>query len=105
MVVDEEGDVLKKGRKSAIEVGTKVEFEEGEVEQPEEDESAEDYAESKKSCAEPVEDEQPAVKDSAEEEPTEESDDDSDEEPGDEALVTFEDLCPSIIASAKALQR
>ena len=29
VVVDEEGDVLKKGRKSAIEVGTKVEFEEG----------------------------------------------------------------------------
>ena len=33
VVVDEEGDVLKKGCKSAIEVGTKVEFEEGEVEQ------------------------------------------------------------------------
>ena len=42
VVVDEEGDVLKKGSKSAIEVGTKVEFEEGEVEQPEEDESAEE---------------------------------------------------------------
>ena len=55
VVVDEEGDVLKKGRKSAIEVGTKVEFEEGEAEQPEDDESAEDYAESKKSCAEPEE--------------------------------------------------
>ena len=47
VVVDEEGDVLKKGKKSAIEVGTKVEIEEGEVEQPEED-SDEDYAESKK---------------------------------------------------------
>ena len=105
VVVDEEGDVLKKGRKSAIEVGTKVEFEEGEVEQPEEDESAEDYAESKKSCAEPVEDEQPAVKDSAEEEPTEESDDDSDEEPGDEALVTFEDLglADEVLEAIKAL--
>ena len=33
VVVDEEGDVLKKGPKSAIDVGTKVEFEEGEVEQ------------------------------------------------------------------------
>ena len=51
VVVDEEGDVLKKGSKSAIEVGTKVEFEEGEVEQPEDD-SDKDYAESKKSCAE-----------------------------------------------------
>ena len=33
VVVDEEGDVLKKGPKSAIDVGTKVEIEEGEVEQ------------------------------------------------------------------------
>ena len=51
VVVDEEGDVLKKGPKSAIEVGTKVEIEDGEVEQPEDDDSAtsstsdEDYAE------------------------------------------------------------
>ena len=37
VVVDEEGDVLKKGAKSAIEVGEKVEFEDGEAEQPEED--------------------------------------------------------------------
>ena len=51
VVVDEDGDVLKKGKKSAIEVGTKVEIEEGEVEQPEED-SDEDYAESKKDGAE-----------------------------------------------------
>ena len=92
VVVDEEGDVLKKGRKSAIEVGTKVEFEEGEVEQPEEDESAEDYAESKKSCAEPVEEEQP-VEDAA------------DEEPADEALVTFEDLglADEVLEAIKAM--
>lgn len=105
VVVDEEGDVLKKGRKSAIEVGTKVEFEEGEVEQPEEDDCAEDYAESKKSCAEPVEEEQPAIEDSADEEPTEDSSDDSDEEPGDEALVTFEDLglADEVLEAIKAL--
>ena len=47
VVVDEDGDVLRKGPKSAIEVGTKVEFEDGEVEQDDED-----YAESKKDCAE-----------------------------------------------------
>ncbi len=114
VVVDEEGDVLKKGRKSAIEVGTKVEFEEGEVEQPEEDESAEEYAESKKSCAEPVvEQEMPgqaghdsmATEESADEEPTEDSIDDSDEELGDEALVTFEDLGLSdeVLEAIKAL--
>ena len=33
VVVDEDGDVLKKGPESAIEVGTKVEFEESDVEQ------------------------------------------------------------------------
>ena len=105
VVVDEEGDVLKKGRKSAIEVGTKVEFEEGEVEQPEEDDSAEDYAESKKSCAEPVEEEQPAIEYSADEEPTEDSSDDSDDEPADEALVTFEDLglADEVLEAIKAL--
>ena len=58
VVVDDEGDVLKKGPKSAIEVGTKVEIEEGEVEQELDDESADEndkeYAESKKDCAEPV---------------------------------------------------
>ena len=105
VVVDEEGDVLKKGRKSAIEVGTKVEFEEGEVEQPEEDESAEDYAESKKSCAEPEEchpeRSDSEVEGSSDDEPA----DDSDEEPGDEALVTFEDLglADEVLEAIKAL--
>ena len=104
VVVDEEGDVLKKGRKSAIEVGTKVEFEEGEVEQPEED-SAEDYAESKKSCAEPgechPERSDSEVEGSSDDEPA----DDSDEEPGDEALVTFEDLglADEVLEAIKAL--
>ena len=109
VVVDEEGDVLKKGRKSAIEVGTKVEFEEGEAEQPE-DESAEDYAESKKSCAEPVvEQEMPgqAGHDSmaTEESADQDSSDDSDEEPGDEALVTFEDLglADEVLEAIKAM--
>ena len=92
VVVDEEGDVLKKGPKSAIEVGTKVEIEDGEVEQPEEDDdsatsstSDEDYAESKKDCAEPAEE--------------------SDEDPGDEALVTFEDLglADEVLEAIKAM--
>lgn len=110
VVVDEEGDVLKKGRKSAIEVGTKVEFEEGDVEQPEEDESAEDYAESKKDCAESVvEQEMPgqAGHDSmaTEESVDQDSTDNSDEEPGDEALVTFEDLglADEVLEAIKAL--
>ena len=105
VIVDEEGDVLKKGRKSAIEVGTKVEFEEGEVEQPEEDESAEDYAESKKSCAEPVVAEETPAQEEAAEEIVEDSSDDSDEEPGDEALVTFEDLglADEVLEAIKAL--
>ena len=117
VVVDEEGDVLKKGRKSAIEVGTKVEFEEGEVEQPEEDNdpastptSDEDYAESKKDCAEPVvEQEMPgqAGHDSmaTEESVDQDSTDNSDEEPGDEALVTFEDLglADEVLEAIKAL--
>lgn len=110
VVVDEEGDVLKKGSKSAIEVGTKVEFEEGEVEQPEEDESAEEYAESKKSCAEPiVEQEMPgqAGHDSmaTEESADQDSSDDSDEAPADEALVTFEDLglADEVLEAIKAL--
>ena len=104
VVVDEEGDVLKKGSKSAIEVGTKVEFEEGEVEQPEED-SAEDYAESKKSCAEPVVAEETPAQEEAAEEIVEDSSDDSDEEPGDEALVTFEDLglADEVLEAIKAL--
>ena len=124
VVVDEEGDVLKKGRKSAIEVGTKVEFEEGDVEQPEEDDdstssptSDEDYAQSKKDCAEPVvEQEKPAVEDAADEAPAdkadvEESETDSDDElaedaePADEALVTFEDLglADEVLEAIKAL--
>ncbi len=105
VVVDEEGDVLKKGRKSAIEVGTKVEFEEGEVEQPEEDESAEDYAESKKSCAEPVVAEETPAQEEAAEEIAEDSSDDSDDEPGDEALVTFEDLglADEVLEAIKAM--
>ena len=94
VVVDEEGDVLKKGRKSAINVGEKVEFEEGEVEQPEDDENDDDYAESKKDCAEPVvEQEMPdqvGHDNIIDENPDEETADD--DEPADEALVTFEDL-------------
>jgi ATP-dependent RNA helicase DeaD len=94
VVVDDEGDVLKKGPKSAIEVGTKVEIEEGEVEQELDEESVEEndkeYAESKKDCAEPAE------------EPADES---SEEEPGDEALVTFEDLglADEVLEAIKAL--
>ena len=118
VVVDEEGDVLKKGAKSAIEVGEKVEFEEGEVEQPDEDDSDEDYAESKKDCAElPVEKETPeqdnataepentATEESSDEEPAEESDNDSDDDLGDEALVTFEDLglADEVLEAIKAL--
>lgn len=109
VVVDEEGDVLKKGAKSAIKVGEKVEFEEGEVEQPEEDDSDEDYAESKKDCAEqPVEQETPeqdntAAEEPINEEPAEESD--SDDDLGDEALVTFEDLglADEVLEAIKAL--
>ncbi|MBO4436194.1 MAG: DEAD/DEAH box helicase [Fibrobacter sp.] len=90
VVVDDEGDVLKKGPKSAIEVGTKVEIEEGEVEQELDEESVEEndkeYAESKKDCAEPA-------------------DESSEEEPGDEALVTFEDLglADEVLEAIKAL--
>ena len=119
VVVDEEGDVLKKGKKSAIEVGTKVEIEEGEVEQPEED-SDEDYAESKKDGAEDSE----ATMDSLprtefgvendsivenEEKTAEEVDFDNelteDAEPADEALVTFEDLglADEVLEAIKAL--
>ena len=119
VVVDEEGDVLKKGSKSAIEVGTKVEFEEGEVDQPEDD-SDKDYAESKKSCAEDSE----ATMDSLprtefgvendsivenEEKTAEEADSDDeltkDAEPADEALVTFEDLglADEVLEAIKAL--
>lgn len=110
VVIDEEGDVLKKGRKSAIEVGTKVEFEEGEAEQPEDDESAEDYAESKKSCAEPVIAENGSASSTTlntEETSDEEPDDEltEDAEPADEALVTFEDLglADEVLEAIKAL--
>ena len=118
VVVDVEGDVLKKGAKSAIEVGEKVQFEEGEAEQPEEDDSDEDYAESKKDCAEqPVEQETPeqdnataepentAAEEPINEESAEESDNDSDDDLGDEALVTFEDLglADEVLEAIKAL--
>ena len=119
VIVDEEGDVLKKGPQSAIEVGTKVEFEEGEAEQPEED-SDEDYAESKKDCTEDSE----ATMDSLprtefgvendsivenEEKTAEEADSDNeltkDADPADEALVTFEDLglADEVLEAIKAL--
>ncbi len=106
VVVDEEGDVLKKGPKSAIDVGTKVEFEEGEVEQEDiEEETAEEndkeYAESKKDCAENV---------VAEVQPEETLDpiaplqgDSMDADEGDESLVTFEDLglAPEVLEAVK----
>ena len=90
VVVDEEGDVLKKGAKSAIEVGEKVEFEEGEVEQPEITEATDGSASSPSLNAE-------------DEEPAEESD--SDDDLGDEALVTFEDLglADEVLEAIKAL--
>ena len=129
VIVDEEGDVLKKGPQSAIEVGTKVEFEEGEAEQPEEEdgsgssptlneENDTEYAESKKDCAEPVvEQEMPgpaghdsmATEDSVDQGSSDNSDDkpadDSDDEPADEALVTFEDLglADEVLEAIKAL--
>ena len=110
VVVDEEGDVLKKGRKSAIEVGEKVEFEEGEVEQPE-DENDNDYAESKKDCPEPVVEQgmpaQVGHDNNEASESAEESDDKQtdDAEPGDEALVTFEDLglADEVLEAIKAM--
>ncbi len=119
VVVDEEGDVLKKGKKSAIEVGTKVEIEEGEVEQPEED-SDEDYAETKKDGAEDSEATMNSLprtefgveNDSIvenEEKTAEEVDSDNelteDAEPADEALVTFEDLglADEVLEAIKAL--
>ena len=92
VVVDEEGDVLKKGAKSAIEVGEKVEFEEGEAEQPEITEATDGSASSPFLNAE-------------DEEPAEESDNDSDDDLGDEALVTFEDLglADEVLEAIKAL--
>ena len=120
VVVDDEGDVLKKGPKSAIEVGTKVEIEEGEVEQELDEESVEEndkeYAKSKKDCAEPVE-EQPMdpipdpiaslqdVSHSRVQGDSTDVDESSEEEPGDEALVTFEDLglADEVLEAIKAL--
>lgn len=92
VVVDEEGDVLKKGPKSAIEVGTKVEFEEGEVEQEDSDlEIAEDGSASSPTLnAEETSDEEPA-------------DDDNPADESDEPLVTFEDLglAPEVLEAVK----
>ncbi len=114
VVVDDEGDVLKKGPKSAIEVGTKVEIEEGEVEQELDEESVEEndkeYAKSKKDCAEPVE-EQPMdpipyrASHSRVQGDSTDVDESSEEEPGDEALVTFEDLglADEVLEAIKAL--
>ena len=119
VVVDEEGDVLKKGRKSAINVGEKVEFEEGEVEQPEEDENDEEYVQSKKDCAEPIVEQETSdgsycdsiafgsrMTDSNDNDETIESAEESDDaEPGDEALVTFEDLglADEVLEAIKAM--
>lgn len=122
VVVDEEGDVLKKGPQSAIEVGTKVEFEEGEAEQPEEEdgsgssptlneENDTEYAESKKDCAEPEMSHpertlEPQAIGEVEGSSEEFSDEYSEnEEPGDEALVTFEDLglADEVLEAIKAL--
>lgn len=86
VVVDEEGDVLKKGPKSAIDVGTKVEIEEGEVEQ----ELNEDCSASLPTLnAEETSDEEPA----------------DDDNPADEALVTFEDLglADEVLEAIKAM--
>ena len=92
VVVDEEGDVLKKGPKSAIEVGTKVEFEEGEVEQEDSDlEIAEDGSASSPTLnAEETSDEEPA-------------DDNNPADESDEPLVTFEDLglAPEVLEAVK----
>ena len=109
VVVDEDGDVLKKGPESAIEVGTKVEFEEGDVEQEDTDgeiaeENDKEYAESKKDCAESV---------VAEVQPEETLDpidpiaplqgDSMDADEGDESLVTFDDLglIPEVLEAVK----
>lgn len=86
VVVDEEGDVLKKGPKSVIDVGTKVEIEEGEVEQ----ELDEDCSASLPTLnAEETSDEEPA----------------DDDNPTDEALVTFEDLglADEVLEAIKAM--
>jgi len=106
VVVDEEGDVLRKGPKSAIEVGTKVEFEEGEVEQEdvEEDPAEEndrEYAESKKDCAESAEAEVQSEETLDPITPLQGDSMDADE--GDESLVTFDDLglIPEVLEAVK----
>ena len=106
VVVDEEGDVLRKGPKSAIEVGTKVEFEEGEVEQEdvEEDPAEEndrEFAESKKDCAESAEAEVQSEETLDPIAPLQGDSMDADE--GDESLVTFDDLglIPEVLEAVK----
>ncbi len=86
VVVDEEGDVLKRGPKSAIDVGTKVEIEEGEVEQELDEDGS---ASSPTLNAEETSDEEPADEDN----------------PADEALVTFEDLglADEVLEAIKAM--
>lgn len=116
VVVDEEGDVLKKGPKSAIDVGTKVEIEEGEVEQElDEDCSAtssasdEEYAVSKKDCADQtVEKEmsgQAGHDNATAEEDNTDIEQSSDDDLSDEALVTFEDLglADEVLEAIKAM--
>ena len=110
VVVDEDGDVLKKGPESAIEVGTKVEFEESDVEQENADgeiaeENDKEYAESKKDCAESV------VEEAQLEETLEPipdpiaplQGDSMDADEGDESLVTFDDLglIPEVLEAVK----
>ena len=102
VVVDEEGDVLKKGAKSAIEVGEKVEFEDDstgssteEVEQPEEDENDE-ISSLRQAQGTSNDEELNKVTEPAEV---------TEEEPVDEALVTFEDLglADEVLEAIKAL--
>ena len=95
VVVDEEGDVLKKGAKSAIEVGEKVQFEEGEAEQPEEDENDE-ISSLRQAQGTSNDEELNKVTEPAEV---------TEDEPVDEALVTFEDLglADEVLEAIKAL--
>ena len=110
VVVDEDGDVLKKGPESAIEVGTKVEFEESDVEQENADgeiaeENDKEYAESKKDCAESVVEEvQPEETLDPIPDPIAPLQGDSmDADEGDESLVTFDDLglIPEVLEAVK----
>ena len=95
VVVDEEGDVLKKGAKSAIKVGEKVQFEEGEAEQPEEDENDE-ISSLRQAQGTSNDEELNKVTEPAEV---------TEDEPVDEALVTFEDLglADEVLEAIKAL--